>query len=153
MTGYIKAMRAMVGHSPILQCGASVIVINDKNELLLQKRHDNGTWGYHGGSVELDEIVEDAAMRELKEETGLHAESLELFGVFSGAEMHYIYPNGDEVSNVDIVYLCRKWSGEMRCQSDEVDDLRFFPIDSLPENIFPPNVKALERLKGKLLAD
>ena len=82
MTGYIAAMRSLVGHKPVLQCGASVIVINENGELLLQKRRDNGLWGYHGGSVELDEVVEEAAARELYEETGLTAHGLELFGVF-----------------------------------------------------------------------
>ena len=65
--------------------------------ILLQKRSDNHCWGYAGGSVELDEVVEDAAKRELFEETGLIAEKLELFGVFSGKETHYVYPNGDEL--------------------------------------------------------
>lgn len=143
MTGYIAAMRSLVGHKPVLQCGASVIVINENGELLLQKRRDNGMWGYHGGSVELDEVVEEAAARELYEETGLTAHGLELFGVFSGPEMHYVYPNGDEVSNVDTVFLCRSWSGEPVCQPEEVTELRFFAPDSLPENIFPPNRKAL----------
>ena len=147
MTSYIASMREKVGHSPILQCGASVILLNKSGEVLLQKRRDNGTWGYHGGSVELDEEVESAAKRELFEETGLTAEKLELFGVFSGKEMHCVYPNGDEVSNVDIVYICRDWSGTPRPQESEVSDLRFFAINDLPDPIFPPNIPALKKLK------
>ena len=83
---------------------------------MVQKRADNHLWGYAGGSVELDEKVEDAAKRELFEETGLIANSLELFGVFSGKELHYIYPNGDEVSNIDVVYVCRDYCGELKRQ-------------------------------------
>ena len=60
MTEYISSIRKLVGHMPIMQCGASVILVNKRGELLLQKRRDNGCWGYHGGSVELDEIVEEA---------------------------------------------------------------------------------------------
>ena len=105
MTDYITTMRSLIGHTPILQVGASVILVNENKEILLQKRRDNGCWGYHGGSVELDEIVEDAAKRELFEETGLIADKLELFGVFSGPDTHFVYPNGDEVSNVDILYI------------------------------------------------
>ena len=139
MSEYILDLRKIVGHRPLLQVGASVIVENDQGKILLQKRADNHCWGYAGGSVELDESVEDAAKRELFEETGLIARELSLFGVFSGAEMHYVYPNGDEVSNVDIVYLCRDYAGTLRKQDCEVEQLGFFPADALPENISQPN--------------
>ena len=66
-----------------------------------------------------------------------------MFGVFSGEEMHYVYPNGDEVSNVDIVFLCRSFSGELKPQTSEVDQLCFFPADALPENLSPPIRKPL----------
>ena len=138
MSDYIMDLRKIVGHRPLLQVGASMIVENEKGEILLQKRTDNHCWGYPGGSVELDEVVEDAARRELFEETGLIAGDLMLFGVFSGPETHYIYPNGDEVSNVDIVYICRHTEGTLKCQEEEVEELRYFPADSLPENLSPP---------------
>ena len=143
MSGYIMDLRKIVGHRPLLQVGASVIVENDRGEVLLQCRADNHCWGYAGGSVELDEVVEEAARRELLEETGLTALELELFGVFSGKDTHYIYPNGDEVSNVDIVYLCRKYEGTLKCQKEEVEELRFFPADQLPDDLSPPIRKPL----------
>ncbi len=143
MNDYIKTMRQKIGHDPILQCGASVIVVNNKNEMLLQLRKDNGCWSYAGGAVELDEVVEEAAKRELFEETGLVANKLALYGVFSGPECHYIYPNGDEVSNVDIVYICRDYSGDLKCQVSEVVELRFFSPDDLPENLSPPVAKVI----------
>ena len=138
-------LRAVVGHRPLLQVGASVIVVDSENRILLQLRSDNHCWGYAGGSVELDEVVEEAAKRELFEETGLIAESLELFGVFSGQDTHYIYPNGDEVSNVDIVYVCKQYAGKLKCQEGEVDALKFFPIDEIPENISKPIRKPLNK--------
>ena len=144
MSDYILGLRKIVGHRPLLQLGASVILVNDRGEILLQKRADNGMWGYHGGSVELNERVEDAAARELLEETGLTAESLDLLGVFSGPDMAYTYPNGDQVSNADVVFVCRSYSGTVAPQRSEVSDLRFFPPDSLPEPISPPNRKALK---------
>ena len=143
MSNYIMDLRTIVGHRPLLQVGASVIVVDDQNRILLQLRSDNHCWGYAGGSVELDEVVEEAAKRELFEETGLIAEKMELFGVFSGKDTHYIYPNGDEVSNVDIVYVCRQYSGTLKCQDGEVDDLKFFKIDDIPENISAPIRKPL----------
>lgn len=131
-------MRKVVGHRCILQVGASVILEDEHGRVLLQKRADNHLWGYAGGSVELDEKVEDAAKRELFEETGLIANSLEMFGVFSGKELHYIYPNGDEVSNIDVVYVCRDYCGELKRQEDEVVELKFFDYANLPEKLSPP---------------
>lgn len=145
MSNYIMDLRSIVGHRTLLQVGASVIVEDNNGRILLQKRSDNHCWGYAGGSVELDEKVEDAAKRELLEETGLTANSLELFGVFSGEDTHYIYPNGDEVSNVDIVFICRDYSGELIRQEDEVEQLKFFNIKELPKQISQPIKIALNK--------
>lgn len=136
--GYIMELRKIVGHIPLLQVGASVIVEDSEGRILLQLRQDNHCWGYAGGSVELDESAEEAAKRELYEETGLIANELELFGVFSGKELHYIYPNGDEVSNIDIVYLCKNYSGTLKAEEDEVQKLCFFAYNEIPDNIFSP---------------
>jgi len=145
MGEYIMDMRRRVGHIPLMQCGASVIVENEKGEILLQQRSDNGCWGYAGGSVELYEAVEEAAARELEEETGLIADELELLGVFSGPRMAYTYPNGDQVSNVDVVFLCRKYHGALKCQAGEVEKLAFFAPDHLPSPLFSANQPAIEK--------
>ncbi len=143
--GYIMALRKLVGHRPLLQVGAGVIVEDSQGYILLMRRADNGCWGYAGGSVELDEAVEAAARRELEEETGLAARSLELFGVFSGPETHYTYPNGDEVSNIDIVFICREFSGELKCRDGEAKELRFFAPEEIPDKIHPPLVGVIKK--------
>ena len=145
MGGYILDLRKVVGHRTLIQVGAGIIVEDPEGRVLLQLRAYNHAWSYCGGSCEIDEKVEDTARRELYEETGLIAEDLELFGVWSGPELHYVYPNGDEVSNIDIVFLCKSWSGEIKRQEDEVDALRFFAVDEIPENLSPPIVKPLRK--------
>ena len=143
--GYILDLRKLVGHRPLIQVGAGIIVEDPRGRVLLQLRSDNHCWGYCGGSIELDERVEEAAKRELWEETGLIAEELELFGVWSGPELHYVYPNGDEVSNIDIVFLCKRYSGELKPQEGEVEALRFFALNDIPENLSPPIRPALTK--------
>lgn len=138
MSDYTLELRKQVGHRPLLQVGASVIVEDAQGRVLLQRRTDNHCWGYLGGGVELDEQVEDAARREMEEESGLVAGEMTLYGVFSGKEYHYVYPNGDEVSNVDCVFHCKDFSGELRPQEDESEELCFFALSEIPENLSPP---------------
>ena len=143
MPDYIHEIRRLIGHRPFILCAGSVILEDGNGWVLLQRRSDNGLWGYHGGSMEFGESVEQTAARELYEETGLRAERLELLGVFSGEGMHYVYPNGDEVSVVDHVFLCQDWTGELKRQAGEVEELRFFPADALPDTLTPSCVPAL----------
>lgn len=145
MSGYIQNLRKKVGHDTILQCAGSVIVMNDRGQILLGRRTDNHMWGYAGGSVELDEVVEDCAKRELFEETGLVAEELSFFMINSGPEVHYIYPNGDEVSNVEIIYLCRKYHGELKAQPEEVEELRFWNLEEITLDLISPPIRPVFR--------
>lgn len=139
MTGYMAEMRKLVGHRPIIQCAASIVCVDDKGRILLGRRSDNHKWGYSGGSLEINEYVEDCAKRELLEEMGLIAEQLEFFCINSGPEAYYIYPNGDEVSNFEVVYICRKWHGEAKPQDGEMEELRFFSINEIDlDEISPP---------------
>ena len=58
MSAYIMDLRKIVGHRPLLQVGASVIVVDSQGRILLQLRSDNHCWSYAGGSIELDEVVQ-----------------------------------------------------------------------------------------------
>ena len=138
MSNYILDLRKLVGHKTLIQCAASIIVVDEKGHMLLGKRNDNHMLGYFGGSVEIDEKVEDCAIRELFEETGIIANKIEFFCINSGPETHYIYPNGDEVSNIEIVYICKKYHGELS-DSNEMTELKFYDINDIDiNNISPP---------------
>ena len=150
MTGYMAEMRKLVGHRTVMQCAASIICVDKEGRMLLGRRSDNHKWGYAGGACEIDERAEDCARRELFEEMGLTAEELVFFCVNSGPEAHYIYPNGDEVSNFEIVYLCRKWSGVPRAQDREMEELRFFSLGEIDlSEISPPIRSVVEAFTAK----
>ena len=110
---YLINLRKLIGHRPILMVGAAILVVDEEQHLLLLKRSDSGCWGLPGGATEPGERVESAAKRETLEETGLEVDEMSLFGVFSGPELYYQYPNGDEVYNVTIVYITREWNGKV----------------------------------------
>ena len=100
---------------------------------------------------QIDEVVEESAKRELIEEMGLVAEELEFFCVNSGPEAHYVYPNGDEVSNIELVYICRRWLGEPRALDGELTELRFFAPDEIRlSEISPPIRPVIVKLMEKL---
>jgi len=124
------------------RCGASVIIYKE-NKVLLQQRKDNKCWGYVGGYIEMGEIVEEAAKREMFEESGLIAQSLELFGVFSGPELYHVYPDGNEVHIIDIVFTCNDFTGNLKAQESEVLDLQWFDYEHIPENLSHPIKPAL----------
>lgn len=150
--GYIMELRQVVGHRKLLMPGAGVFPIRD-GKVLLQKRRDNGLWADHGGSVELSEKVEDAARREMLEETGLVAGELTLFGIYSGPEMDHVYPNGDQVSIIGMYFTCEDFSGTVKLQAEEVTELKWFPLDQLPahEEISPVSRQPLYDAAGKYL--
>lgn len=141
---YVKAMRARIGHDRLMLVGAGVIVYRD-GKILLQRRRDNGCWADHGGCVELGESVEAAARRELLEETGLTAGGLTLVGIFSGKDMYFTYPNGDEAYIISVIFLCDDFSGEPLPDNEETTCLQWFALDDLPQDIdiSPPSRRAV----------
>lgn len=146
--GYIMDLRKHVGHEPLIMSCAGVLILNERKQLLLQKRADNGCFGYPGGSMELGESFEECAKREVLEETGLVCSKLELFTVFSGKP--YTYPNGDQIYPAEAIFICDKYEGELKCQEEEVSELCFFDLNNLPENITPMNVEVIRRLVDSL---
>ncbi|MCC5892820.1 NUDIX hydrolase [Exiguobacterium sp.] len=131
--GYLSDLRKMVGSRPLISVGATILVTNEKHELLFQHRSDTFDWGFPGGSMELDETLEDVAARELNEETGLTTQQFELIGVCSGPRYYFKYPNGDETHGVIHLFHAKHVSGTMEMNDGESLDLRFFAQDSLLE--------------------
>ena len=148
--GYILDLRKEVGSRPLIMAGAGVILVNGKNEILLQKRSDNGCWDYPAGSMELGESFEECARREVLEETGLVCGKLEYFMTLSGKESFYEYPNGDQTYAAGIIYICRDFTGELKPQDEEVITQGFFPLDALPAEDDPRGLGIFDRLRELL---
>ncbi|MBW2569088.1 MAG: NUDIX domain-containing protein [Deltaproteobacteria bacterium] len=113
-----------------------LIVIDDKEKVLLVKRNaepKKGFWCLPGGFMELGETPEQAALRELKEETGLSGQIEMLLGVTSDNSSQY-----DTVLMVG--YLIKKYSGILEAGDDASDTACFHP-DELPEIAFESHKK------------
>jgi 8-oxo-dGTP pyrophosphatase MutT (NUDIX family) len=76
---------------------ASVIVVNDQDQILIIRRTDNGNWAVPGGAMDLGESIAEAAVRETREETGIVCEIMGLVGIYTypGHVIHYT--SNDEV--------------------------------------------------------
>ena len=125
----------------LLQDGAAAIIVNEKGQILLQSRADRDKWGLPGGCQELGERFKDTVIREIKEETNLDVreEDLEIIEVVSGMSRRNNYPNGDVVINNTVLYLVKKYYGELKWDS-ESKDMRFFDLDNLPQNQNDPDL-------------
>lgn len=133
---FIRLCMNEINHKFLLiQDGASAIIINDKNQILLQRRVDNDKWGLPGGCQEIGETFEETVIREVKEETNLDVkkEDLKLITIVSGNTRRRQYPNGDIVYNNSALYLIDKYNGDLKCD-EESKVLEFFDIDNLPSN-------------------
>ncbi len=138
-------LRKLVGHLP----SAGVIIVDEKNRVLLQLRTDNNIWSIPGGAMVLGETTEEAAKREVFEETNLVVEELSLFNVYSGEEQHWIYPDGNEVYFISIVYVTNRFNGTMKVDGIEGKELKFFDINNLPQEITPSNKPILNDVKNR----
>ena len=128
---YIKWIRSRVGHDKITLCYAGGCILNDKGEILLQRRGDNGKWRFPGGCIELGETPQEAAIRETKEETGLDVEVGRLIGVYTDCNVEY--PNGDMVQSTCITFELHVIGGELNCDQQETLELKYFPLEEAPE--------------------
>lgn len=93
---YISNLRKSIGHNPIISVGSTVLVFNNKNEILLNLRTDTKNWGIPGGGKELYETLEECAIRETEEETG---RKNHLLLDRPSYKLEYTTPRGEEVEN------------------------------------------------------
>lgn len=145
---YIGEMRKFVGHAPIMAVAAMGILWNRETGILLELRTDTDQWCTPGGAIELGESLEEALRREIKEETNLDFLTFSLFDI--RANTHMVYPNGDEVYYTDIVYEINDFYGKLKPDS-ESRELKFFPLDTLPENIMPTQIGYIRSFAEKKL--
>jgi 8-oxo-dGTP diphosphatase len=95
-----------------------VVIPDERGRVVLIERAGEpfaGQWALPGGFVEVGETVEEAAMREAAEETGLAVQVARLVGVYSDPERD---PRGH---NVSVAFLCRVVGGDLEAASDAAE--------------------------------
>lgn len=115
----------------------SVIIETDRQILLVKrgKAPFRGRWCLPTGFAETGETVEEAALRELREETGLEGRIIRLLDADSLRNRFY----GDLLF---LTFVAEQTGGTPRA-GDDCSDLRFFPLDKAPRLAFRSNTKAV----------
>lgn len=102
-------------------------IFNDRGEVLLQKKargFGKGKWNGPGGKLQVGETIEEAAKREILEETEIVVEEMEKRG-----EIEFIFH--DQSSNMlTHVFVVKRWHGGVRDTGE--GELAWFKIDELP---------------------
>ena len=147
MGPYLQSLRSRIGSQRILLPGVRAIILNQREEVLLQRRTDVECWGLPAGSVELDETALEALRREVLEETGLEVRRAEPMALHSGPDQRFQYPNGDQIQCFSVSFIVREWAGEPRADGEEGSEVRFWSLDHLPENLVEIHARTLEDFK------
>lgn len=122
-----------------------VIVQKDDGILLVKRKYKPkvGYWTLPAGFVEYSESIEQALIREVKEETNLDVEIGDLFDVcsaFDDIRCHVVL----------VIYLAKSVRGELK-PGDDASDVAYFPLhDQLPEIAFSCHTKAIEKLQESM---
>ena len=153
----LLSLRAVWGTRPLLGVAAGLLIENERGEVLLQRRGDDGLWGLPGGAVESGENFLAAARRELREETGLECPGLTWLGLpgglVSGPDLYHRYPHGDEIYIVDVLFYgtlpARALEHACPDDSGETLELGWFAHDGLPPLSGSINVVCLNILRRR----
>jgi mutator protein MutT len=106
--------------------GVGGAVVRDGQLLLVRRasRHGRGNWQLPGGFIEPDETIEQAVVREVKEETGVDAEVNAVLGLRS----RYDPESGN---GVYIILVLSAVEGNPQADGREVDQARYFGLDEI----------------------
>jgi ADP-ribose pyrophosphatase YjhB (NUDIX family) len=121
-----QRLRAELGYiTP--KVGAEAAIFDPEGRVLLVRRSDDGLWCLPCGWVEPNESPEEAAVREVREETGLEVQPRQLVGVFTRKPNAGFGPH----SAIAILYLCEVVGGALQ-RSHEVTEARYWRIGEVP---------------------
>ncbi len=128
-----------------VRVGVAAVVRDQRGRILLERRRDCGLWGLPGGRIEPGESVAEAAMQEVREESGHTVAVQGLLGVYSDPRGRIVtYPdNGDVAHLVDILIEASVVSGMLLCSTESLD-VQFFDPGALPSDLVPPAVAPLQ---------
>ena len=150
-------METCVEKSKTLGIGVGIIVLNEKQEVLLLLRnsdaaladsamHLEGTYTLPSGKVIFGETFEEAAKRKLKDETNfeVNIQDLQLISLANDVNEYAHFAT--------IGFLAAQYRDEFKLKSSkEFTDYNWYPLESLPKNICEPSQKIIKNYLNKTI--
>ena len=137
MEDYIKYIRNLIGHKEIMAIAVCGLILNEKDEVLLEKRSDNLKLSFPGGALNMGENILNGLKREIKEETGIDLDKInseiDFYGIYSGEKGKFIYPNGDITFYTDIVFkiIIDSRTLKIKEHDNESLEIKFYKFDDI----------------------
>lgn len=108
---------------------ASAIVTDEQGRILLVKRRDNTLWALPGGGHDIGETIEQTAVREVKEETGLDVAVTGLTGVYTNPAHVVAFTNGEVRQQFSLCFTTTVLGGELAIDHESTDIAWTDPAD------------------------
>ncbi|GLB63189.1 putative MutT/NUDIX-family protein [Dietzia sp. NCCP-2495] len=129
---FVLELRKHVGSAPLWLAGATAVISDaERTRILLVRRSDNGWWTPVTGIVDPGEHPAGTAVRESKEEADVEIRVDRVASI--GVSRMVTYGNGDQAQYIDHTFACTYLGGDPRPADGENTDVRWFPVDALPE--------------------
>lgn len=134
-----------------ITCASYLLLLEDNKVLLLRRfntGYEDGNYSVPAGHVDAGEFISDALLREVKEEinVNLKKENVKLAHVMH----HKDISQNDE--RVDFFFTCSSWGGKIKnMEPHKCDDLSWFDINNLPDNIIPYIKKGIENARNEVI--
>lgn len=127
---------------------AAYLVLEKDGQILLLRRantgYKDGNYSLVAGHLDGNETAVKCIIREAKEEAGITMHPKDI------SVVHVMHRYSTDREYIDVYLTSNIWTGEIQnMEPDKCDDLGWFPVDNLPDNILPEVKFALESIKKK----
>lgn len=140
---YTTGIRAKVGTDLLLAPAAGVAIFDGAGRILLARHVHDSLWATPGGGVEPGESPLDAAVREVREETGLLVRDCTLFGAYGGTDFEVTYPDGTRTAYVVNMYGTTTFDGDVDLEVDEIREVAWVDRASVGSLPMPPDMRVI----------
>lgn len=118
----------------------TAVVTDAEGRIALVRRKDNDLWALPGGGMDLGESIEQTAVREVKEETGLDVEVTGLIGVYTNPNHVIAYDDGEVRQQFSLCYATKLLGGDL-VFDEESTDISWVLVDDLDALSMHPSMR------------